>query len=194
MAENTINSHSTVLSREAGGFFVELLPMTDGHLPLLYAWNQMPEILYWCEGDDILTHSEEEVREIYGGVSEHAFMFIIRVDGAPVGECWLQDMNMPLILRKYPDKTVKRIDMTIYDKSLWGKGLGREIIAMLLDFGFTQCGADYIYAMPEDYNERSQRCAAAAGFILDEVEEHEPTTKGKYTYYNVMSKELFAEG
>lgn len=50
-----IRSHNTVLGGKQQERDIRLIPMTDTHLPLLYEWNTRSEVLYWCEGDDVLT-------------------------------------------------------------------------------------------------------------------------------------------
>jgi len=100
-----IKTHNITLAKETDLFHIVLIPMTDDHLPLLYQWNQMPDVLYWCEGLDVVTNTPEEVNGIYGDVSQKAFMFIITVNDQPIGDCWLQEMNYPVLMEKHSSKT-----------------------------------------------------------------------------------------
>ena len=118
-------------------------------------------------------------------------MFIILVDDMPVGECWLQDMNIPAILEKHPNKNIRRIDMTIFEESFWNKGLGKSINTMLLDLGFNMYDSDIIYAITEDYNLRAQKCLLKSGFVFDSKIEHYETAKGKYEYCYIIDKNSF---
>lgn len=81
---------------------ITLRPMTEEDWEILLKWNSDPEVLYYSEGDNVKTYTLEQVRRIYRGISQNAFCFIIEVDGKPVGECWLQRMNLKRILEKYP--------------------------------------------------------------------------------------------
>ena len=77
---------------------IVLRPLRDEHLPLLYRLNAAPEVLYWTEGgtaDTTLSYDEKVVEQIYGSVSQNAYCFLVEVGGVPVGECWLQKMNLP---------------------------------------------------------------------------------------------------
>lgn len=186
---NIIQSHDVTLTGKTDHFCIQLIPMTDQHLPLLYKWNTRSEVLYWCEGDDVVTNTEEDVRGIYGSVSQSAFMFMICVDGVLIGEGWLQDMNLPVIKEKHAGKNVKRIDMAIFEKEFWGKGIGSVVNQMLLEFGFSQRNADLIYAITEDYNLRAQKCLTKSGFIFDCQIEHPATSKGKEEDCYFISKE-----
>jgi len=187
----TIKEHTITLSQLFNHQNVKLIPMTDGHLPILYEWNQMPDILYWCEGDDVVTNTPDMVDGIYGSISQKAFMFIVTIDGAPVGDCWLQELNLDELIQKHPGKIAKRIDVTIYDKLLWNTGIGTCVNSMLLEFGFIQNDVDLIYAITEDYNERAQKCLMKSGFVLDEVLEHDETSKGKSEFCYVVTKENY---
>lgn len=74
---------------------VVLRPMTEQDWDVLLRWNSDPEVLYYAEGDDIRSHTLEQVQAIYRSVSRRALCFIIEVEGTPIGECWLQEVNLP---------------------------------------------------------------------------------------------------
>ena len=186
-----IKEHSITINKNFNNQCIKLIPMTNEHLPILYEWNQMPDILYWCEGDDVVTNSPDSVKGIYGSISQKAYMFIITIDDTPVGDCWLQDLNLSELIEKHRNKNAKRIDVTIYDKSLWNKGMGRFVNSILLEFGFMQQNVDLIYAITEDYNERAQKCLLKSGFELDEVLEHDETSKGKSEQCFLITKEIY---
>ena len=191
-----IQSHATTLSQNFGNQKLKLVPMTDEHLPILYEWNQMSDVLYWndTEADETTVSSPASVDSIYGSVSKSAYMFIITLDDIPIGDCWLQDLNYDELIAKHPNKNAKRIDLTIFDKSLWGKGLGTAIFSMLLEFGFVQLNVDLIYGIIGDYNVRSQKCAIKCGLELDEILEHDETPKGKAEYCYLITKEMYIGG
>ena len=160
-----ILAHDVILCGGIENHAVTLVPLTDAHLPLLYRWNSDPEVLYWCEEDDVESNDEETVQMIYGHVSKHAFCFLIEVDGIPIGECWLQEMNLPYIRDRYPAGTdVRRIDMMIGEKQWWNKGIGTELVRMLCDFAFQQERVEVISCFCDDYNQRSRRVFEKNGF------------------------------
>lgn len=139
--------------------------MTDADLSVLLRWNQDPEILHYSEGDDVESRTMEEVERIYGGVSQSAFCFIVEREGRAIGECWLQEMNLSRLLDAHPGCDLRRIDLVLGEKEEWGKGYGSEVIRTLVDFGFSQQGADLIFGCQvADYNARSLRAFERAGF------------------------------
>jgi RimJ/RimL family protein N-acetyltransferase/2'-5' RNA ligase len=137
---------------------ITLRPMTEADWPVLLRWNSDPEVLYYAEGDDVESYSLAEVQAIYRTVSQNALCFIIEYQDQPIGECWLQRMNLERVLKEYPGFDVRRIDLMIGEKGLWGQGLGTEVVHLLTDLAFRQEGVDYIFGLDiADYNPRSRR-------------------------------------
>ena len=185
---SVIVSHSYTLSGEKG---VNLLPLCDVHLPLLYRWNSDMEVLYWCEGDDIVEpYDQETVDSIYGIVSKDAYCFLITVNSTPIGDCWVQKMNIPDILNQYPaEMQIARIDYCIGDKTFWGKGIGTECVRLLMDFSFRTLEYDVIYALVYDYNVRSIRLIEHAGFTLEKEKPITQSQKAKSERIYRVTKE-----
>jgi len=96
-----------------------LRPMTEDDWDVEERWNRDPEVLRWSEGDDVESRSPEEVRSIYRGVSRTALVFVAELSGRPIGDGWLQEMNMAEILRRHPPAAdLRRIDLLIGEKEL----------------------------------------------------------------------------
>src|SRR5262249_61705775 len=127
--------------------------MTEDYLDILLKWNSDPEVLYYSEGDNITSRNMEDVQEMYRWVSQTAFCFMIEVSGMPIGECWLQQMNLERILEKYPNADCRRIDLMIGEKAFWGQGLGTEVIRLLTELAFEREKADLVFGCEvADYN------------------------------------------
>ncbi len=176
---------------------IVLRPLSDCHLPFLYKWCADPEVLYWTEGgmdNENLSYAPDTVHQIYGGVSQNALCFLIEVDKIPVGECWLQKMNLPDIKAMYPEGVdVRRIDMCIGEKSYWNKGIGTQFIGMMIDFAFCGEHVDILHCFCEDYNVRSRRMWEKHGFTLVLAEPLTQPQKGKWQYHYRLSREEFIE-
>jgi RimJ/RimL family protein N-acetyltransferase len=166
--------------------------MTDADWDLLFRWNNDPEVLYYAEGDDITSYTLEDIVGLYCSVCAKAYCFIIEADGLPIGECWLQEMNLERVLEKYPDLDVRRIDLAIGEKDLWNKGLGTTVIGMLTEFGFEQENVDLIYEPGiADYNPRSLKAFQKVGFEIVDVIEEEPGRKAKSLTDLVITRDSF---
>ena len=177
-----IKSHNITLQGGNDEYRIRLLPLSDEHLPLLYKWNADPEVLYWTEGGEDIKRSYDHntVHMIYGGISQNNLCFAVEVNGEIIGECWLQKMNLPEVKAMYDNSLdVRRIDMSIGEKSYWGKGIGTMFIGMLVDFAFNSEGVDVLHCFNEDYNIRSGRVWEKNGFTLVLQEELPQPQKGK---------------
>ncbi len=174
-----------------------LHPLTDKHLPYLYKWNADPEVLYWTEGgtdNRNLSYGPDTVQKIYGGVSQNAFCFLVEVNGIPIGECWLQKMNLPYVKAMYPEDTdVRRIDMAIGEKAYWNKGIGTQFIGMMIDFAFNGEHVDVLHCFCEDYNVRSRRMWQKHGFILVLSEDLPQPQKGKLQLHFRLTRQEYIE-
>ena len=151
---------------------LHLRPMTDADWDLLLRWNQDPDVLYYADGADVTAYTLDQLKRMYSGISQAAFCFIAELDprharvaGQPIAEAWLQAMNLSRISEAHPGCDCRRIDLSIGEKQYWNKGLGSEIIRALVDFGFAEEKADFIFACDiADYNLRSRAAFAKAGF------------------------------
>jgi aminoglycoside 6'-N-acetyltransferase len=187
-----LREHSLTLEGKAAAGHVTLRPMTEKDWGLLERWNSDPEVLYYSEGDQIDTWTPEQVRYIYRSVSQNAFCFIIELGGEPVGECWLQRMNLDRVIRLYVGQDVRRIDLMIGEKRYWARGIGTEVVRMLTRFGFEDQAADVVY-IPEiaDYNIRSLRVFEKAGYRIVATREEKPGRKARNTYDLLMTRDDF---
>lgn len=163
--------------------------MTEGDWPILLKWNSDPEVLYFAEGDNVTSYNLEQVQGLYRGVSQTAFCFIIELEGRPIGECWLQRMNLERILRKYPGLDCRRIDLMIGEKDVWGQGLGTEVIGLLTGFAFDREKADIVFGCDiADYNPASLRAFQKNGYKVAARIEQPPGSKAQSCYDLLLAR------
>jgi len=161
-----LRTHEINLYGKLKDYNIRLRPLNDGHLPLLYKWNADPEVVYWCEDlEEMEANDEESVRGIYGYVANIAYCFLLEVNGEPIGDCWLEEMNIQEVSDMYPNLNVKRIDMMIGEKDWWGKGIGSALVGMLTDYAFERDNVDIVH-IPSvfDFNIRSQKAFLKNGY------------------------------
>ncbi|HQH68528.1 MAG TPA: GNAT family N-acetyltransferase [Candidatus Hydrogenedentes bacterium] len=169
-----------------------LRPMTERDWETIRPWNNDPEVLYYWEGDDVTSRPIEAVQELYRTVSQSAYIFIIELDDVPIGDCWLQEMNLPEILDRYPGMDLRRIDLAIGKKELWGKGWGSRVIGLLTRFGFQKCGADAIFGCGVgDYNPRSRRAFEKNGYKIIHTVPQPPGRKAGFTFNLMLTRERY---
>jgi len=187
-----IRKHNITLYGKVKDFNIVLRPLEDRDLPLLYKWNADPEVVYWSDFGNVEVFSEKSVDGIYGRVSQNAYCFLAEVNGEPIGDFWLQHMNIPEILEKYVGLDVRRFEASIGEKSYWGQGIGTAITAMLMEFAFCTENVDVIYNFTADYNIRSQRTLLRQGFQLcGEYDADEPLRGEKEYHYCLTRGEYY---
>ena len=145
---------------------IVLRPLTEDDWDMLLKWNSDAEVLYYAATGDATSSSLDAVRDLYRSVSQDAICFITEVDGRPIGDCWLQRMNMKRLLDFFPDRDCRRIDLIIGEKDYWNKGIGSEVIGMLTRFGFDAENADAIFGTVLGHNPRSRRAFEKNGYTL----------------------------
>ena len=166
--------------------------MTEADWPVLLKWNNDPEVLYFSEGDDVDAYSLEQIQMIYRHVSQTAYCFMIEFEGDPIGECWLQEMNLERILETYPGRDCRRIDLMIGEKAFWGQGLGTEVIRLLSAFAFEREKADLVFGCDiADYNPASLKAFQNVGYVVDVQREQSAGDKARFRYDLVLTQEKY---
>ena len=169
---------------------LRLRPMTEDDWDFLLRWNSDPEVLFFSEGDSVERRTLEEIQGIYRGTSRKAWVFVAELERRPIGECWLQQMNVARIMRRHPGRRLFRIDLMIGEKDLWGRGYGTRMIRLLTDFGFQRCGADAVLGVGvADYNPRSRRAFEKNGYAVDETISLRPGGKGAVEVDMILTRD-----
>jgi RimJ/RimL family protein N-acetyltransferase len=131
-------------------------------------------------------------RFIGASLRQPAFCFIAEVDHRPIGEGWLQEMNLAHILTRHPGKDCRRIDLLIGEKTWWGRGLGSEMIALLTEFAFLTEKADLVFGCSiADYNPRSLRAFQKSGYQIVETIQEPAGHKARFSYDVMLTQAQF---
>ena len=88
----------------------------------------------------------------------------MEVEGFVIGECWLQRMNLRRIVDQFPGQDIRRTDLMIGEKELWGRGCGSEAITLLVNFEFSHELVDAVFGIVSCDNVRSLRAFQKCGF------------------------------
>lgn len=83
--------------------------------------------------------------------------FAIEADGQVIGGCGLRDFG--------PTEQTCELGIAIGNKEYWGRGYGREAIALLLDYAFRLVNARRVFLRVNGGNERAIRAYRACGFV-----------------------------
>ena len=156
---------------------VTLRPVEAGDHPLLQAWQNDPEIAAWM--DYPLPFSARDIDEDQERTRREGHAFTIVHEGRPVGKCGLNHFRW----------RVRLCALYVYlgDREVWGRGLGREAVRLLLDLGFDELGMERIELMALADNTRALRLYRACGFEVEGVLRGRAYRAGRWHDMTVMS-------
>lgn len=173
---------------------VVLRPITERHWPLIEAINNDPDVGYFSEDDEWTPYALAQLQRIYRSISQHAIMFVIEHEEALIGECWLQRMNVGRILDEFPGQDVRRIDIAIGAKHLWGKGLGSEAIRLLVRLAFEREGVDLLVCFCSGHNPRGKRAFEKAGLAVLRTVPRPGSPKADFGYDLILTRKRYEHG
>lgn len=139
-------------------------------IALAVAWYQDPEVLHFSEGEGVGPYDEAVVGRMYEHFLDRGTMFIVEVemgDGRwhPIGDAALCRDTLPIV---------------IGDPNYRSHGYGRRVLALIIEqarvLGWDELRVGKVF----DYNERSLRLYAGAGFEVtgnDVDDAGRPTTQ-----------------
>lgn len=139
---------------------VTLRGLTRDDLPRIHEFNNDLDVELAGGGDTPMPQAFERLvadfeREVAAGGRDGAW-FAIEVDGLVIGQCGLM----------HPNDTAHTCELgiTIGDKAYWGRGYGREAVALLLDYAFRLRNYRRVWLWVHAANERAISAYRASGF------------------------------
>jgi RimJ/RimL family protein N-acetyltransferase len=140
---------------------VTLRALNRDDLPLLWAFNNDLEVELAAGGDPPKPQSLERLLADFdqeaakGGRSDGHFA--IEFEGRFIGHCGIFGF----------DDTAHTCELGvgIGEKSLWGQGLGREVVRLLVEYAFRYRNVQRVWLRVNAKNERAIRSYRAAGFV-----------------------------
>ena len=138
---------------------VVLRPMKPEDIVRQHEFNQDPE-LYGLDSTYPRVSALEKAQAFYAErikVDENMAPFAIEADGTYIGYASLMHLQ-----DRYGNL---ELGIMIGDRAYWGRGYGREVIKLLLAYGFRYLGARRIELTTHAKNERALRCYVACGFV-----------------------------
>lgn len=84
--------------------------------------------------------------------------------------------------------------LVIGEKEVWGRGIGKTALCILLDYAFTPLNLERVYSEVYDFNKRSQRLMESVGFthegILRQHEIHNGKRQDMYVF-GILKDEFY---
>ncbi|MEO6014561.1 MAG: GNAT family protein [Devosia sp.] len=164
------------------GRLVQLRSIRRDDLPRQLEFNNSVEVELAGGGDPPIPQSlqrlEAEFDEAAGKGGRDGPSFAIEADGKFIGQCALFNINR--VAR------TSEIGITIGDQAYWGRGYGRDAIALLVDYAFTHHNLRKVWLHVNGANERAQRAYAACGFVEEGRQRAQVWSNGRYDDLVVM--------
>ena len=171
---------------ELWGARVRLRPFRGSDIDGRLALGQSAEIVRCFGGDpkDLPPYDEGDARSWVERNLAHPLCWAVEVDGRLLGEARLDGLDLH-------DRRA-RLAIGLYDLSQLGKGLGREVIKLMLSHAFGTLQLHRVDLRVLAYNERAIRCYRACGFI-EEGREREGVRVGDAWHDDIIMGMLAQE-
>ena len=125
-----------------------------------WEWENDPEI-WFLDGGTPRPASLERLLADYdarmGKDQGDDVHFSIEAGGQYIGHCGLHAFNA----------TARSCELSVEigDRNYWGRGYGREVVRLLLDYAFRHRNLNRVALATHSENERAMRCYRACGFV-----------------------------
>ncbi len=143
------------------GSRLTLRPLEDADLAQGYRWERDRDVQHWAQGDrapDDLTFDDYRARFAppfgHPGTLEH-FAIVVE-DGTVIGFTGYFNVNQSVASAE--------VGIVIGDTRYWGRGYGREAVALLVRHLFTDLAMQRVHLQTWSGNERAVRSYRAVGF------------------------------
>jgi RimJ/RimL family protein N-acetyltransferase len=141
------------------GDLVVLRPLDRPDYPALTRWANDVELEVLGGGAPPRPRSSASTEELWDGIlaAKTGASFGIEADGVLIGHCGL--FNVDDVAR------TAELGIGIGERPYWGRGYGRDAVAVLVRYGFRHLNLHRIWLRVHATNERAIRAYAAAGFV-----------------------------
>ena len=143
---------------------ITLRPMTHADAPHLVRWANDPDFAWYQWGRRPGRFADEEAgRKWLDLIADHrGVVFAIEHEGRPIGQVNYRDLQ--------PKGKSAEVGIGIGDPALWGKGLGREALGLLVKHLVDDLGVHRVTLSVLAYNDRAISSYKAAGFEVEGIE------------------------
>lgn len=170
------------------GKHITLRAIEREDLPLLAAYNNNLDVELAGGGDPPLPQSlarlQAEFDQDAAKGGRNRTHFAIETDNKFIGQCSLFNFD-------HVAHTCE-LGIAIGDKEYWGRGYGREAVALLIDYGFRHHNLHRIFLRVNGRNERAIKAYQACGFIEEGRLRQHVWSNGRYDdllYMGIISGE-----
>ncbi len=167
---------------------VTLRPLEFDNIDTLYSWETDIELAIWSGWTSPLSHAafrhkyELRITE----PEKDLVMLGIEFEGQLVGYVQLAMID--------DDERRAAVGILVGEKRMWGRGMGKTALRILLDYAFTVRNLERIYAEVYGFNQRSLRLMERVGFqkegILRQHEIHNGARQDMH-FFGMLKAEFY---
>jgi RimJ/RimL family protein N-acetyltransferase len=155
-------------------------------LQRLWEFNNDPDVEIAGGGDPPMPQSYERLLAEFDASAQKGGRdgteFAIEADGKFIGQCGLYGFEE---FRGTAHGC--ELGIAIGDKAYWGRGYGREAVALLVDYAFTHWNLERVGLRTNSTNERAIRSYRAVGFVEEGRLRRNAWNNGQYVDVVCMS-------
>lgn len=143
---------------------ITLRPMTHADAPHLVRWASDPDFAWfqWGRRPGRFPDDEAASKWIDAIVENRGATFAIEHEGRPIGQANYRDLR--------PKGKSAEVGIGIGEPALWGRGLGREALTLLVRHLVDDLGLHRVSLSVLSYNDRAIASYKAAGFEVEGIE------------------------
>jgi [ribosomal protein S5]-alanine N-acetyltransferase len=138
------------------GKLVRLRPPRPEDAPLMITWFEDFEVTRNLQRQHPPTLEEEREWIEQMGRDPHVLIWMVEFEGRSVGNTGIRDIDWK--------NGTGRTGTIIGDKSVWGRGIGREVMQLRCEYAFMQLPLRKLKSAYLEGNEASARAQKAAGY------------------------------
>ncbi len=141
-----------------------LRPIEESDLPLLWKWENDPELTYYLNADRHRTMSMEEIQRRYRQIRNDPTMELFIIESFE---------NQRIGMVGYDNLSIERRSCRVYigigEKELWNRGFGSDAMRTFLYHQFMDLNLERVYLSVYDFNDRAIASYRKCGYRVDGV-------------------------
>ncbi|NHJ21987.1 MAG: N-acetyltransferase [Candidatus Lokiarchaeota archaeon] len=165
------------------GNLVDLIPLNSEHINLYAKWENDPYVRLYSR--NIIPKTPEDMTRFLEpsekGTMKEEISF----------EVWHQKDNKPIGYGEVADidwySQIGWLGLVIGEPEYWGQKIGEEVIALMIEYAFSELNFFKLHAGVISANIGSWKCIEKNGFIREAILRNETYVHGKYYDYFIYS-------
>lgn len=139
--------------------------------------------MYGGDRNKIVPKTPEHAERFVESIKKNKYEWCVEFEGRFVGQARLT-VNQ--------EDNRARYAVGLFDPSVWGKGMGTNVTALVLRYAFEELCLHRVDLRVLDYNKRAIACYEKCGFVREGIEREGALIEGKYetdVFMSILDRE-----